>query len=522
MGIVVLRDYQTEAAVRMEDGFKKLEHPLCVLPTGGGKSLVLATVAERAARRGSPVLVLSHMKELLEQDSAALRSIAPDISQSFYSAGLREKRGHLQVVFGGVQSVYRSLPALGRRDLLLIDEAHLAPRDADAMYAKVFKHFSIALRGGFTATNQRLDSGTLTSGPDAWFSNVCYEVEVTDLIKRGYLVPLSGVLTEHQANLDAVKSRMGDFIQGQAERAVRKLSTSEVVEEIIVLAQRRRHWLIFAAGVEHAKEVVEEMRKHGIDAEMVVAKTPADERAKLINRFREGRLRALVNVGVLTTGFDAPQTDCLISMRPTKSPILWQQIMGRGMRLAPGKKSCLLLDFVGNLERLGGAGCVIQMEDRRADISVARREVAQQRAMAAKPVEPEMREVSLVDPMKSGISFECYVQSVSYAVIPSRRFAGKNLLIVTYKAVDDIGTLREIRSFVPVEYAGSARFNAVRWFHARGVPEAQVPRDSRTALALAKVSPEPKVLVAYWDGRLKSYLVSEERFSSPVAQASLI
>ncbi len=511
--VIKSRYYQRAALKAFLADLAARENPLCVLPTGSGKSLVIAAVIKQLSM---PVLVLSHMRELLEQDAAALRSIAPDIQQGFYSAGLKEKRGHLPVVFGSVQSVYRSLPALGKRSLILIDEAHLAPRDADAMYAKVFKHFSLALRGGFTATNQRLDSGSLTSGPDAWFSKVSYEIGVKELIEKGYLLPLAGVLTEHQADLSGVRTRMGDFIASQAEAAVTKtLDVREVVKDIAYLAQRRRNWLLFAAGVAHAESIVDELARHQIDVALITGETPSEQRRETINRFKRGDLRALVNVGVLTTGFDAPQTDCIISLRPTKSPVLWQQIMGRGMRLAPGKENCLLLDFVGNLERLGGAGCVVKMQDRRQEISEARKEVTRSRTLD-EPIDPKYQEVSLADPMKSGASFEARVEKVRYFIVPSKRFPGKSMLIASYSLIDDMQRTIEARAFVAVEFPGRAQYHAKRWFAARGVARDEVPHKAHAALALAQCSPEPAEVRVFWDKNLRCYLVMEERFRERV------
>lgn len=513
---IKLRAYQEQAVYLVDRALNAREHPLCVLPTAAGKSLVLASLIEK---RGGRILVLSHVKELLEQDSRILRRIAPDIPQGFFSAGLKEKRGSAQVVFASVQSAYRSLSNLGARSLILIDEAHLTPRDADAMYAKVFTHFSLALRAGFTATPMRLDSGSLVGGEDAWFTTTAIDVPVSELIKQRFLVPLAGVLTEHQADLSGVGSRGGDFVSEQAERAVDSLSINEVIGDIVRLAAKRAHWLIFAAGVKHAEHAVSALKQAGIDAALVIGDTPSAERDEIISRFREGNLRALVNVGVLTTGFDAPQTDCIVSLRPTKSPVLWQQVMGRGMRLSEGKQNCLLLDFVGNLERLGGAGCVVETVDERADLTNEKPRTTAPKRVAPK-VDPTYQSASLADPMKSGRSFEASVKGVRFFIVPSKKFPGKRMLIASYSLEDENGTALEARSFVAVEFPGSARYHAVRWFARRGITDSQsMPQDAQTALALAKVLPVPAEVRAYWDSRMHCYLLMEERFAVEVAPA---
>lgn len=510
---LVPRDYQHVSVEKLIQALDDRRNPIVKLPTGGGKSLVLALAIQRLYRRArSPILVLSHVKELLEQDSKILRRVDPEIPQTFYCSGLGEKRGGAPVVFGSVQTAWRSLGALGSRSYIFIDEAHLCPRDSDAMYSRCFDHFSLALRGGFTATDMRLDSGKLTEGDDAWFDSVAHDVPVEHLIKQGWLVPLSGILTEHQADLGGVETRAGDFVAEQAESAVmRTLKLDEAVRDAMRLASRRKHWLIFAAGVAHARAILNTLRASGVDAEIVLGDTPDGEREDIVDRFRGGSLRALVNVGVLTTGFDAPQTDCIISLRPTKSPVLWTQMMGRGMRLAFGKKDCLLLDFVGNLERLGGAGCVVEIKDERDPVKVARPTTKRKSAPRQEPI---FGEASLADPMKSGASFECAVERVRYFLAPSRRYPGKSMVIAQYDLEDQYGRAVQARSFVCVEYVGAARYLAIQWFMRRGVSDsAQVPRDARTALELARVSPAPVEVRAYWDARLRCYMIMEERFS---------
>jgi superfamily II DNA or RNA helicase len=509
------RDYQREAVYRADAALRNRQNPIVKLPTGSGKSIVLALLIQLIYERArSPMLVLSHVKELLEQDSKTLRKVDALIPQTYYCAGLGEKRGGAPVVFGSVQTVSRSPRALGARSFIFIDEAHLCPRDTDAQYSQVFDHFSLALRAGFTATDQRLDSGKLTEGDSAWFDCIAHDVPVEDLIKQGYLVPLSGVLTEHQADMGGVDTRMGDYVAGQAEEAVMKtLALSEAVQDAMRLAKKRRHWLIFAAGVAHARVVLAELQRAGIKAKMVLGDTPDGEREQTIDEFREGSLRALVNVGVLTTGFDAPQTDCIISLRPTKSPVLWTQMMGRGMRLADGKQNCLLLDFVGNLERLGGAGCVVEIKDERDPVKVERPVSKRKGAPRADPI---FGEASLADPMKSGQSFECRVEHVRYFIVPSRRYPGKRMVVASYDLEDEYGRSLQAKSFVCVEFPGQNRYHAVHWFMRRGISDSeQVPRDSLTALALAKVSPAPAEVRAYWDPRMKSYLIMEERFAAP-------
>lgn len=509
---ITLRDYQSQSVYLLDRALSSKQNPLCVLPTGSGKSIVIAALLTNLDARA---LVLSHNAELLVQNSKVLERYAPQIPQSFFAAKLKRKNAGGQVVFGSVQSIVRSLHRFVRpRSLLLIDEAHLCPRDADAMYARVFEHFSNARRVGFTATAARLDSGSLIEGTDSWFDCIAHEVGLAELIEKGYLLPLSGIISELQAKLDDVAvSAKGEFIESESQKAVMEtLALPAVVKQATELAARRKSWLVFAAGIEHAKQVVQEFRRQGVDTEMVVSTTGHEERNEAVERFRDRKLKCLVNVGVLTTGFDSPFLDCIIMMRPTQSPILWQQILGRGMRLAEGKKDCLLLDFVGNLERLGGANAVLEISDRRfpSDL-LERRPPTAKKAPARK--QPEFYNASGRDPMQSGELFDASVIRSTFFIIPSRKQPGKNIVVVSYTCEDEFGRAFSASSFLCVEYVGGARYLASKWFERRGVIASEVPYDARTALALAKVLPEPAEVQVRRDARMRSYLVEHERFA---------
>lgn len=510
---VTLRPYQEQSVYLLDRALNAGKHPLDVLPTGSGKSLVLAALLRHRDQRA---LVLSHVGELLAQDSAALRRIAPGISQSFYAPKLGEKKLGTQVVFGSVNSVYRNLDRFrASRPLLLIDEAHLCPRKEGAMYSQVFRHFANSQRVGFTATDQRLDSGSLAEGPDAWFDCIAHRVEIPELIEAGYLLPLSGVIMEQQADLSDVGTRGGDYIAEEAAAAIsRTLSLPAAVAQACTLARRRKSWLVFAPSIEFAERIEHEMRKQGIEVATIFGETDDDQRAERIDRLRNRSLRALINVGVLTTGFDAPSLDCIIVMRATKSPILWQQILGRGMRLAVGKLDCLLLDFVGNLERLGGAGAVTTLSDTRAPANpFDQPRTPRVLGRKQKRADPAFFDASHRDPMLSGSMFEAVVKSTAFFTINSRKQPGKRMLVCAYTLEDRFGREVTARSFICVEYAGGARFQAVQWFGRRGLAPEAVPRDAMDALVAARVAPQPTEVSARFDARMRSVLVEHERFA---------
>jgi DNA repair protein RadD len=511
---LTLRDYQQSASDAMIRELANGKNPLCVLPTGSGKSLVLSDVIRRVYP--DQVLVLSHVKELLQQDADKLARMAPDIPQAFFVAGLGEKNAKAPVVFGSVQSVYRNLNLFTtRRALVAVDEAHLCPRKADAMYGAIFSHFAASPRGGFTATPSRMDSGSLVDGDNAWFDSIAIDVPVKELIERGFLVPLSGVIEQQQADLAGVQKSMGDFAQGQAEQAViRTLSLPEAVGSMKKHAAGRKSWLVFAAGIEHAEKVLAELRAQGVRSEMITSENSGEDRQRILDEFRAGEFQALVNVGVLTTGFDAPRTDCIVSLRPTQSKVLWQQMLGRGMRLFDQKHNCLLLDYVGNLDRMGGVDVVESIKDFRNGEDLEQLSPRTGKGKRRKgPIDPELYEVSATDPMMTGQSFDALVNKMSFFTVNSKRYPGKKMLVACYDIQDQFGRALSARSFVCIEYEGGARYHALRWFSKRGIAKDKAPSSAETALLYARALPKPTEVTARYDRSLSCFLIESETFA---------
>lgn len=356
-----LRDYQQAAVDAIPAYFSaKKGNPLLVLPTGAGKSVIQAEFIRRTLERwpGQRVIVCTHVKELVEQNSEKLRTLWPEAPMGVVCAGMRQKNFDAQIIYGSVQSMHHRTAAVGHTDLLIVDEAHLVPRRGDAMYGRfidllriINPHMKVI---GLTATPYRTDSGLLHRGPDRIFTDVAFDLPVTQLIDRGYLVPVRAKAPQSRADLSAARTRAGEYRSEDAERAMMHGDlTRRAVDEVIRRGEDRRAWLLFATSVLHAEHIQRCLLDRGIEARVVTGQTPKDERERIIDDFRKERLRALVNVGVLTTGFDAPATDLLALLRPTKSPGLHVQMIGRGMRIAPGKEDCLVLDFAGNCARHG-------------------------------------------------------------------------------------------------------------------------------------------------------------------------
>lgn len=356
-----LRPYQQEAIDAIYAYFEeRTGNPLIVIPTAGGKSLVLAAFSEGVLKTWSDqrILIVTHVRELIGQNHAEMIGLWPEAPAGIYSAGLGKREADARILFAGIQSVHRRAAEIGHCDLVLIDEAHLIPTASATMYRRFLGELTAINPKlkviGFTATPYRLESGMLHEGDGALFTDVAYEVSVRELIDRGYLCPLVSKQPKTALDVRGVGSRGGEFIASELQAAVDKEAiTRAAVSEIIAYGAERKSWLAFCSGVEHARHVAEEFRDRGITCATIFGDTPKDERDGIIAAFKRGDIRALASMGVLTTGFNAPAVDLIAMLRPTKSAGLYVQMAGRGTRLAPGKENCLVLDFAGNVSRHG-------------------------------------------------------------------------------------------------------------------------------------------------------------------------
>jgi len=368
---MILRDYQEEAIESIYNYFEKFSgNPLVVMPTGSGKSYVIADFCRRVIEPFSDqrIMIITHVKELIEQNYLELCKIWQLAPAGIYSAGLNRRDLTQPIIFAGIQSVHAKAEEFGKFDLILVDEAHLIPSNTNTMYQRFLKDMLSQNEQlkviGFTATHYRLDSGLLTEGENRIFTDVCYEVSIPRLIDEGYLCNLKtkGGLTKYE--LGGVKTRGGEYVPADLQAAMNQTSlTEKAVTEIIDYGvstlPKRKSWLIFCAGVQHAQDVCDELITRDIDARTVSGLTPKGERDQIIKDFKNKKFTALTNCDILTTGFNAPATDLLVMLRPTKSTGLYVQIIGRGMRNSSGKENCLILDFAGNIAR---HGCIDQIK----------------------------------------------------------------------------------------------------------------------------------------------------------------
>ncbi len=368
-----LRPYQEAAKAAVYEHLRsRTDNPCVVIPTGGGKTPVMASICKDAVTQwDGRVLILAHVKELLEQSADKLRAICPEVKFGIYSAGLKRRDTRESVIVAGIQSVYKRACELDAFDLIVVDEAHTIPPEGDGQYQRFLADARVVNPNvrivGMTATPFRLKHGLICT-PDHFLNHVCFEVGVRELIEDGFLSPLRTKGGRHQINTSELHVRGGEFVAGEVEELMDDDSLVDAAcKEIVECTGDRQSVLIFASGVRHGQHVARVLKEvHGLSCGFVCGDTPTGERDELLGRFKSGDLKYLANVNVLTQGFDAPNIDCVSMLRPTMSPGLYYQMAGRGFRLHPGKQDCLVLDFGGNVLRHGPVDAIqIQEHDDR-------------------------------------------------------------------------------------------------------------------------------------------------------------
>lgn len=546
---VKLRDYQ-ERVLRdlygaMNEGVRR---PLVVCPTGSGKSIVIAELMKDALRLfpDRRVLMLVHVRELVEQNHGALKRAWPDAPASVYCAGLGMKDLSGKIVCASIQSVWRRAYDLQDVGMVVIDEAHLCPPAGDGMYRRMLDAFDRITGGnlitaGFTATPFRLSSGSLVEGEGRVFDRVAAEVGLVELIDGGWLVPPVARQTDTQLDVAGVGTRGGEFVEAQLQAAVdREEITRAAVAELVELGKERRAWLIFTSGVTHAFHVRDMLRReHGVDCEVVHAGTPPDERARILQAFKAGELRAVANDSVLTTGFDAPIVDLIAGLRPTQSAGLWQQMCGRGLRPHEGKRNCLILDYGGNTHRHGPLDLIAgrakrgKGEDRapppvkvcpkcRAIVGIGTRECPDCGHVWPVERKPHAAAAAAAPLLSTQGAFKDWhlVRKVSYARHEGRgRLPSGEPKPATLR-VDYWTGLTSYSEWLCFDHPKGSypRNQAARWWRARAGKEAPVPESVAEALLAAPNLPAPAMVKIALDGRY--FRIVEARMAGDDAGAS--
>lgn len=366
-----LRWYQQESINALMN-YNYRHNPLLALPTGTGKSVIIAEFIKLALMQypTTRVLMLTHVGELVAQNAEKLKSIWQQAPLGIYSASLNEKETGRPITFGNMQSVYKyidkqkqaGLPHFGRIDLLIVDEAHLISHKEETTYRKIisalYEENPYIKVIGLTATPYRMKTGMLTES--GIFGEVIYDLTQPEmfvrLIKEGYLAPLIPKRTGIEIDVSNLSMVGDDYNKKQLEQVADKDEiTFNAVREIVEcgLSQGRTSWIIFCTSVQHCEHVNAMLLSLGISSAVCHSKLSKRENDSAIEAFKQGKLTCLVNNNKLTTGFDNPKIDLIGMLRPTQSVGLWVQMLGRGTRPYPTKRDCLVLDFAGNTKRLG-------------------------------------------------------------------------------------------------------------------------------------------------------------------------
>lgn len=355
-----LRDYQKTAVENVVQYFKKKRLPaVVVLPTGAGKSLVIAELARVAKGR---VLVLAHVKELVEQNFE--KYVGLGLDAGIFSAALGKKDTAHKAIFGSVQSIARA-PEKFFEDfsLVVIDECHRVADEGATQYQEVIKKLRDHNPGicvlGLTATPYRLGlgwiyeyshMGELKTEQARFFKQCVFELPLSYMIKNRFLTPplkVDNPVTSYDFSELSEKDRMYTAAEVEEILKTQKRLTPLIINNIIDITERyeRQGVMIFAASVRHAEEIMTYLPQEA--ARLIVGDTELAVRDQTIRDFKQKKFKYLVNVSVLTTGFDAPHVDMIAILRPTESNSLYQQIVGRGLRLFEGKKEYYVLDYTG-------------------------------------------------------------------------------------------------------------------------------------------------------------------------------
>lgn len=368
-----LRPYQKEAIDKILWAKEKNlpGNDLVVLPTGAGKSIVIAEIVHKL---NEPVLILQPTKEILEQNYDKLIRYVPESEVGIYSASMNEKTIK-RYTFATIGSIYKKSELFKRFKLIIIDEAHLVnPSNLSGMFTTFLKQIGSIKCIGLTATPYRMATGHKKMGlnwegkeeyeayctiklinrlrgkaPKIFWDRVLYNINVSDLVEQGYLCALEYIdvsVVQHE-DIPLNKAQT-DFDMVGFEKLI--VNEHNKISKAIEYAETNcKSVLVFCSSVSQAESLAQKTKGSAV----VSAKTPKKERAQIIQDFKTGRIKTVFNMGVLTTGFDHPSLDGIVLIRPTRSIALYYQMLGRGVRIAQGKTSCKVIDLTSTVKNMG-------------------------------------------------------------------------------------------------------------------------------------------------------------------------
>ena len=507
-----LRPYQSDAVDSVYRHLREKDtNPCVVIPTAGGKSLCIAQVAKDAVTKwNGRVMILAHVKELVEQNAGKLKSICPELPVGVYSAGLDSRDTQQPVVVAGIQSVYNKIEAFKPFDLVMIDEVHMVPPDGEGRYRtflEAAKRVNPRVRlVGWTATPYRTQGGLICK-PENLLNEVCYEIGVKELINRGYISNITARAGKVKANTEGLHIRAGEFVAEDVEKLMGDDGlVNSACREIVELTKDRQSCLIFCTSIAHCKKVAAQIAKFsGEECAVVTGDTPDIEREETIRRLRGETVKAdlfaekpplkyCCNVSVLTTGTDIPRLDTIALLRPTNSPGLLVQMVGRGFRLSPetGKTECLVLDYGRNIERHGPIDMIRVKEPGQGGGGPLAKECPNCRTIVNLPVmlcptcgyqwprkEPERKAHEATAAKAAILSGEVRIEKfsvmhTSYQVW--EKYGAPPGSPKTVRVTYDIDYLTHYSEWLCPEHTGYARRKFEKWWREHAHPDCPMPR----------------------------------------------
>lgn len=329
--------------------------PCVSVATGGGKTWILSSLVETFVGKGKRCITITHVKELIKQLSSAASQL--HIPHGIYAASLSRKETHFMYTIAQIQSCYKNMISHGQYDVVFVDECHLINNDNEGMYQTALKALYAMNNNvriiGLSATPFRMDSG-LIYGEGKMFDACVAHISMRQLIDEKYLTPIVGKNADTSFDDSKLHLRGGEFIPGEIEDLMAdSVKVSRAIRDFLGHASSRNRTILFSSGNKHSRMLVDELRLLGESADWISGEHTKTEREEVLEQHRTGKIKHLVNCGVLTTGYDDPEIDTIGMFRPTRSPVLVLQCAGRGLRLHTSKQSCLFLDYGGCLAHFG-------------------------------------------------------------------------------------------------------------------------------------------------------------------------
>lgn len=500
----------------------KGKNPLVAMPTGSGKTVCIADLINTFYKKWDiNTLVLSHVKEILEQDCEKISEYTGEIVG--VNSAMLKRREVKPITVASIQSVYKNPHLFNKHKLIIVDEAHTVSRNENSMYRKFFSQLSGSAIVGFTATPFRLGDGYIYGkDDDLIFDDVCYDYTSLDkfneLVKRGYLSPLITKATSYEMDVSDIKKVGGDYSEKELSSKFNRAEiTEKILDEVIAKGKDRKRWLIFAIDISHAEQIAEYLLRKGVMTGIIHSEMNSKygfNRDSVISNSRKGFYRSIVNVNILTTGYDDPEIDLIAVLRPTESPVLHVQMLGRGSRIYDGKANCLVLDFACNIDRLGPINDVVVKKKGKG--AEGGDPIVKTCPGCGSKLPPAVRDCpdcghhfefivklsinpTISKAIDDGRDSWLNVESVEYSV--NKKFSATSTVIVSYNCPEIKSKVREV---ICVEHKGFAKQKADHWIKYRG----GMPCNTVDELIAQSnlLSTPRKILV----GKLKGYLIVKD------------